>query len=379
MAYKLEHVLSDHMALMAETMQKWSNSQPDVYIISEEGHKIYTHKLLIGFYSPALGSILRTDYTQDMPAISLPASSNSIVNLLKVLSTGIAISNSKADLLAVSKAAEAISIEMVNWQIGVKNRRGLKVAKNENELIKKIKQKSVSKKISSPPVKQEDADNYEEKKYSCPDCGKHFGRKDHLNRHALIHSDVVYPCDICGSSFKRKDGLKLHLSKVHDTEFTEEDDPLQSSKVKVENIGDENLSGVDSKTLKDANNDDNYKGESEKQFIGKSDNPEASQVDEEMTEENFDNLNFSTESKYKCNQCEKGFKNPKHLRRHEAVHSGVKFSCNVCESTFSRKDKLAAHMRKKHSQVSYDGMLSGRAINEDEQDQNEHVEEAVAI
>ena len=44
MAYKLEHVQGDHMAVLMETMHKWSNSQPDMYIISEEGHKIYTHK-----------------------------------------------------------------------------------------------------------------------------------------------------------------------------------------------------------------------------------------------------------------------------------------------------------------------------------------------
>ena len=44
MAYKLEHELSDHMGLLVGTMQKWANGQPDVYIISEEGHKIYTQK-----------------------------------------------------------------------------------------------------------------------------------------------------------------------------------------------------------------------------------------------------------------------------------------------------------------------------------------------
>ena len=44
MAYKLEHVPVDHMVVLVETMQKWGNSQPDMYIISEEGHKVYTHK-----------------------------------------------------------------------------------------------------------------------------------------------------------------------------------------------------------------------------------------------------------------------------------------------------------------------------------------------
>jgi len=366
MAYKLEHVPSDHMALLVETMHKWSNSQPDVYIISEEGHKIYTHKLLVGFYSPTLGSILNTGSTNDMPAISIPASSNSIVNLLKVLATGIAISNSKADLLAVSKAAEAISIEMENWQIGVKNRGGANAAtRNDNKKNKKIGQKSSSKNIPNPPVKQESVETSEDKKFPCPDCGKSFGRKDHLNRHAMTHSDVVYPCNICGSSFKRKDGLKHHLSKAHDTELTEEDDPLQSTKVKVENTHEENLGEVDAKTIGDANDDDFQDGS---ELVRETDNPEHSKVEEAIMEENCEDLINLSESKYKCNQCDKVFKNPQHLRRHEAVHTGVKFSCNLCESTFSRKDKLTAHMRKKHSQVAYDdSVLSEPAQNEDDQ------------
>jgi len=370
MAYKLEHVPSDHMALLVETMHKWSNSQPDVYIISEEGHKIYTHKLLVGFYSPTLGSILNTGSTNDMPAISIPASSNSIVNLLKVLATGIAISNNKADLLAVSKAAEAISIEMENWQIGVKNRGGANASKNDNKKNKKTVQKSTSKNITNLPVKQESVENSEEKKYSCPDCGKSFGRKDHLNRHATTHSDVVYPCNICGSSFKRKDGLKHHLSKVHDTELAEEDDPLLSTKVKVENTDEENLGEVDAKTMRDADNDDCQDG-SENQIVGETDNPEKSKAEEAIMEENCDDLNYVSESKYKCNQCEKVFKNPQHLRRHEAVHSGIKFSCNFCESTFSRKDKLTAHMRKKHSQVAYDDSLPYEPAAQNEDDQNQ--------
>merc|ERR1711872_464421 len=47
------------------------------------------------------------------------------------------------------------------------------------------------------------------------------------------------------------------------------------------------------------------------------------------------------------------------MGRHEAVHSGVKLACSVCQSTFSRKDKLNAHIRKKHSQlVNDDGIIS---------------------
>ena len=44
MSYKLEHIPSDHMAVLVEMMHKLGKSQPDMYIISEEGRKIFTHK-----------------------------------------------------------------------------------------------------------------------------------------------------------------------------------------------------------------------------------------------------------------------------------------------------------------------------------------------
>ena len=58
------------------------------------------------------------------------------------------------------------------------------------------------------------------------------------------------------------------------------------------------------------------------------------------------------DSKYGCNLCEKRFKNSTHLKRHEVIHSGIKFSCTQCPSSFSRKDKLTSHIRKKHSSLT---------------------------
>jgi len=355
MAYKLEHVPSDHVAVLVETMHKWSNSQPDVYIISKEGHKIYTHKLLVSFYSPTLGNILRAGLTNDMPGVSIPASSNSIVNLLKVLATGISISNDKGDLLAVSKAAEAMNIEIENWQIGVKNRGVTKNVKNESKSSLKALKKSIEKKVPYQSLDQGVSENFEEKKYPCADCGKQFGRKDHLNRHALTHSGASYPCDICGSSFKRTDGLKAHLLKVHDTELIEED-----VKIKVENESEHSPNELDGEGQQERNLNDNKQiGD---QIYGVSSLNEDRQKNGNMTSEPTDSPSCESESKYNCNQCEKVFKNPQHLKRHEAVHSGVKFSCIVCPSSFSRKDKLNAHVRKKHSQLAYEDAVSEEAV-----------------
>ena len=41
MAYKLELKGYVHLEALSSTLQRWSNAQPDVFIISQEGDKIY--------------------------------------------------------------------------------------------------------------------------------------------------------------------------------------------------------------------------------------------------------------------------------------------------------------------------------------------------
>ena len=44
MVYKLELKGYVHLEVLSSTLQRWSNAQPDVFIISQEGHKIYAQR-----------------------------------------------------------------------------------------------------------------------------------------------------------------------------------------------------------------------------------------------------------------------------------------------------------------------------------------------
>ncbi|CAL1286189.1 unnamed protein product [Larinioides sclopetarius] len=45
----------------------------------------------------------------------------------------------------------------------------------------------------------------------CSACGKEFRRRDHLNKHNIVHTgERPYVCLVCGKDFTRKDRLKDH-------------------------------------------------------------------------------------------------------------------------------------------------------------------------
>ena len=126
MAYKIAHEENVHFAILSSTIQKWSNSHPDVFIISKEGHKIYTQSLLLRFYSRWLPDVLE-GAKDDEVGISVAASSNAIGNFLKVLSSGLVFTKVKTDLLEIADIAESLRINFENWQIGEKKMKDFSV------------------------------------------------------------------------------------------------------------------------------------------------------------------------------------------------------------------------------------------------------------
>lgn len=48
--------------------------------------------------------------------------------------------------------------------------------------------------------------------YQCQQCPKTFSRRDHFNRHILVHSGAKpYECDVCSRCFSRKDNKYSHM------------------------------------------------------------------------------------------------------------------------------------------------------------------------
>ena len=196
---------------------------------------------LVCLYSTLLDSMLSAYPTtgSDLPWLSVPASSASLINLLKLLTCGVSVANSKSHLLEATKAAEILGIRLENCQIGIKKgkretrRIGEKFkADSEPEIESAVKKAKKDNVIVNVNQQQEtnidelrevvDESSKEEKKrgrkksgekegeLTCEECSKKFSSKQSLKRHLVIHTDSVFSCHICCKGGLRADQLEKH-------------------------------------------------------------------------------------------------------------------------------------------------------------------------
>jgi len=242
MAFKLEITSGEQKELLTNTIQNWSNCQPDIYMVSIEGHKIYTQRIILGLYCSLINELIASiPGVCDLPGISVPASSGAIVNLLKILTTGMSIGNNKMHLLEAAKTAEILGFGLENCQLGVKKKKTVEeplssgAPLNVQVLKRKVKSPpSISKKVKvevSEPlskIKEEKGSFIDglssggsakkaQKQFACNNCEKLYSSKQALQRHELVHSENPTPfeCDKCDKRFDRQYKLEKHKKNEH--------------------------------------------------------------------------------------------------------------------------------------------------------------------
>ena len=236
MSYNLSHHSHDEIVNIA--FEKWTNCHPDMFLMSTDGDKIYTQRILIQFYSPLLSDMLEADLKEDV-GISVPATTNTLVNLMKVLTTGIAVTKLREDLDEIANIANIIGIDFENWQIGAKRKKAKFLASSSS------REKGVDKEVESsqkkgvdkvPIIKTEKEKDYDKtptakntnldlekalsslhkKSSTCNFCGKICERKDKLKIHIGSHFKLrTRNCQDCGLSFKNQEQMDDHFPLVH--------------------------------------------------------------------------------------------------------------------------------------------------------------------
>ena len=350
MAYKLEHKSNTYLDILNKTFEKWSNSPPDIYLMSLEGHKIFTQRLILRFYSPWISDILDSS-TEQEAGITLPAMTATIVSLMKVLTTGLVINSVKKDLVEVAELAKMLGISFDNWQIGSKKNKVKATPEVKKEEIKKLGGPFIRPKLKNVKIESV-TDTYKEDNEStmlipeiqmsttseeeCNLCGSILRSKYDLQKHIQSHyKKHTHKCEDCGLFFKNKKLLENHNILLHDN-LREEESLLQEDTQEQMDL-------------------------------------EETDHDSVIVDETDITGSVDKDSKnIPCPSCDKRFSSAFHLRRHQDIHEGVKYGCRYCDLEFSRKDKVNRHMRSKHpEEVSAENEIIEDLVNSKDMGSNE--------
>jgi len=360
MAYKLEHAVKDHQDTLQETLLDWSKDDHDIYLVSDEGHKIFTQKILLYFYSNTLGTILDSlPPSTTTPGISVSASSSSISNLLKLLTTGQVASNNKDALVNVKEASKALGINLSNCLLEAKNNLSATIIRklpaktdvfsstppgpaSQTMLMRKLPAKS------EPQVSPANLSVFRNRESGLGGIAKwntvitaknkiiqvpgpaEVNAKDVINEETKENDDeesflgeLKLACEFCGAVFASKRNLKRHKLNKHPNGSNKEGAGSGEYVVKVENH--------ESGALK----------------------LQCNNCDREFDSEHKLNKHaLQHTNRYSCDQCDKSFQSSSTLKNHKNIHLDEKpFKCEICDKEFTQAGNLKTHKIKHHGDV----------------------------
>ena len=64
MFYLLEHLNSVHFDSVLSALKGWVSLEPDLYLVSREGHRVFTHQALFSIHSKLMEQLLHTDHSR---------------------------------------------------------------------------------------------------------------------------------------------------------------------------------------------------------------------------------------------------------------------------------------------------------------------------
>ena len=244
MSYKVEIERGEHEVLLGGVMAGWSRQEHDVHLVSTEGHKVFSHKVILSFYSSVLREILNDPMialSNHTVTIFLPASVSTISSLIKILVKGKLNSNLTKEMRMteeIKNLARTVGVDLSNcsdegWMnasgSGVTGKKfPLKktlMSKKVKEMPKPFKiipkslkvrpalQPGVISKSKSKTIEIKEFINEEtsETDNNAKPKATRFGNR----KSKYLSASGKFACDVCNKEFRRTKNLYKHRRMVH--------------------------------------------------------------------------------------------------------------------------------------------------------------------
>jgi hypothetical protein len=186
---------------------------------------------------------------------------------------------------------------------------------------------------------------HERKKHQCSTCGEVFESMIRLETHTALQHDKskLFKCQTCSATYTRRLTLNHHIASVHDKSLGHLCPECGENFATRQKMKDHVFVVHEGQGYKCQFCSNIYKNKTSRQA-------HVRKIHEGIKPE-----------PQKCSQCEKIYSTPKSLKLHiSAVHEKKRpYACHLCDLSFGQTGNLKTHLKGKHKEFSFSGILKG--------------------